>query len=212
MDSDQLDTQARAALRALAGKSGVPATSQDGSELPLSVTGVEGAQLRCLAPRLKLFGVQRLTVRWAVETRPWKALFELDEAEFHSDDEAAIVLSLVSIEAAGAGRGAARASVRAPGTLRADQCQNAVPGNEYPVRIDDVSETGLQLSSEFELMANDRFTVSFDAGGRRMKLGAVAVAVRPGTYGRFVVGAKIDAYGPGDRAAIQQLIAGSGAE
>ena len=212
MDADQLDTGARAALRALAGMSGVQATSQDGSDLKLKVTKVDGVVMRGLAPRLKLFGVQRLTLRWAVETRPWKALFELDEAEFHSDDEAAIALSLISIEAAGTGRGAARAPVHAPGTLRADQCQNAVPGNEYTVRVDDISETGVQFSSEFEVMANDRFTLSFAAGGRRLQLEAVAVAVRPGTYGRVVVGARLVAFGSGDRAAIQQLVAGSGAD
>jgi PilZ domain-containing protein len=211
VDADQLDSEARAALRALGGTSTVQATSQDGSDLTITVSGIEGGRLRGLAPRLKLFGVQQLTLRWAVQTRPWKALFELDEAEFHSDDEAAVVLSLVSIESAGAGRTAARAPVHAPGTLRADQCKNAVPGNEYTVRIEDVSENGIQLSSEFEVMDNDRFTLSFDAGGRHVNVEAIAVTVRPGTYGRSVVGARLVAFGPGDRAAIQQLIAGSGA-
>lgn len=211
MDADQLDSQARAALRALSGLPAVQASSQDGSELSIKVREVEGVRVRGLAPRLKLFGVQRLTLRWAVETAPWKALFELDEAEFHTDDEAAVVLSLISIESAGAGRAAARAPVRAPGRLRADQCKNAVPGNEYTVRVEDVSETGIQLTSEFEVMANDQFTLTFDAGGRRVHVEAIAVTVRPGPYGRVVVGAKLVAFGPGDRAAIQQLIASSGA-
>ena len=206
MDATELDDAAQAALESLVGREAVQAASQDGTELECAVESWDGQRLRGLAPRLKLFGVRQLTLRWAQATQPWKALFELEEAEYHSDEQALIVLVLEAIELAGSGRVAPRVTVHAPGMLKATQCQNAVRGNEYTVRVDDVSETGVQFSTELAVTVRDEFQLTFEVAGHRMHLEARAMAVRPGLYGRGVVGAQIVAMGPGDARTLRELV------
>ena len=156
---------ARDAVAALIGLSSVSATTQDGAELRVDPQSVDGLVIRALVPRLSLVGVQTVKLRWSVAGKPWVADAVLDDAEFHSTEQAIAVLRVESAEPADLGREAARAELHAAGLLRAVHCVNAVPGNEYQVRIDDVSETGARISSEFVVTRNDEFVLEFDAAG-----------------------------------------------
>ena len=145
MEGDQPGQVARDAVAALIGLSSVSATTQEGAELRVDPQSVNGLVIRALVPRLSLVGVQTVKLRWSVAGKPWVADAVLDDAEFHSTEQAIAVLRVEAAEPADLGREAARAELHAAGLLRAVQCVNAVPGNEYQVRIDDVSETGADL-------------------------------------------------------------------
>jgi hypothetical protein len=154
--------------------------------------------------------VQTVKLRWSVAGKPWVADAVLDDAEFHSTEQAIAVFRVEAAEPADLGREAARTELHAAGLLRAVHCVNAVPGNEYQVRIDDVSETGVRISSEFAVTRNDEFVLEFDARGRRLHLEAQAVAVRTDAGGTYVTGARITGSGPGDLRTLRDLVAGIG--
>ena len=143
------------ALASLPGRKGVAATSQEGMQLSCDPFQLDGDVLRVYLPRLQMGGVDELTLRFAVGAQPWRARFKLTEAEYHSFEQAIGVLELIEIEEDGAGRQAARIELHDTGLLTAIFCQNAVDGNEYEVRVDDISETGIQLTAELQVERND---------------------------------------------------------
>jgi hypothetical protein len=202
-----VEGEAKRALASLPGRKGVPATSQDGTQLPCDPFQLDGEVLRVYLPRLQMGGIDQLTLRFAVANQPWRARFELSEAEYHSFEQAIGVLTLLEIEQDGAGRQSARSQLRTPGVLTAIFCQNAVDGNEYDVRIDDISETGVQLSTELRVEAGDEFGLATNLEGRRMRIEAKAVKVSSGAYGRFTVGARITKVSEADLFAIRRLAA-----
>jgi hypothetical protein len=191
-------------LATLPGRTGVQATSQDGTQLPCDPFQLDGDLLRVYLPRLQMAGIDRLTLRFAVGSQPWRAEFELTEAEYHSFEQAIAVLKLLELERDGAGRTSARVQVRAPGVLKAIFCQNAVDGNEYDIRVDDISETGVQLSTELEVEAGDEFAVTTTVDGRHMRIEAKAVTAGRAGYGRTTVGARITKIGEGDLLAVRR--------
>jgi PilZ domain-containing protein len=205
-----VDAPASQALASLPGRKAVQATSQDGTQIACDPFQLDGETLRVYLPRLQMAGIDRLTLRFAVGNAPWRAEFELAEAEYHSFEQAIGVLRLTAIEPDGAGRQSARAELRAPGVMTAIFCANAVDGNEYDVRVEDISETGLQLSTEFAVEPGDEFSLVTELEGRRVRLEAKAVKASGGVYGRTTVGARITKISDGDLLAIRRLAARSG--
>jgi hypothetical protein len=202
-----VDEGAARALASLPGRSGVQATSQDGSTLTCDPFQLDGETLRAYVPRLQLGGVRQLTLRFAVAAQPWRAEFELEQAEYHSFEQAIAELRLITIERDGAGRQSARVRVRAAGEITAIFCQNAVDGNRYDVTVEDLSETGVQFSCEFHVELRDRFSLTTKLEGTRVRLVGEAVKVSQGAYGRFVVGAKITEIADADLLTIRRLAA-----
>jgi PilZ domain len=205
-----VDAKASQALASLPGRRAVPATSQDGSQIPCDPFQLDGDTLRVYLPRLQMAGIDRLTLRFAVGNSPWRADFELAEAEYHTFEQAIGVLRLLAIEPDGAGRQSARAELRAPGVMTAIFCANAVDGNEYDVRVEDISESGVQLSTELQVEPGDEFSLVTTLEGRRLRLEAKAVKASGGAYGRTTVGARITKISDADVLAIRRLTARSG--
>jgi hypothetical protein len=198
------------ALATLPGRTGVQATTQEGAVIACDPFQLDGEVLRAYLPRLEMAGIDRLTLRFAVGTQPWRADFELTEAEYHSFEQAIAVLRLISIEEDGAGRMSARVPVRSPGVLKAIFCKNAVDGNEYDVRVDDISETGVQLSTELTVERGDEFALTTTVDGRHVRIEAKAVTAGRAGYGRYTVGARITKIGEGDLLAIRRAAAQQG--
>jgi PilZ domain len=205
-----VDDRAALALASLPGRTGVKATSQEGATFDCDPFQLDGELLRAYVPRLKLGGVQQLTLRFAVGSQPWRATFELEQAEYHSFEQAIAELRLIEIERDGPGRQAARVTLRAAGVITAIFCQNAVDGNEYDVIVADVSETGVQFSTEFQLEPRDQFSLVTRLDGRRLRIEAQAVQVSPAAYGRYTVGAKTTEIADSDVMAIRRLAAQQG--
>jgi hypothetical protein len=201
---------AERAMASLPGRTGVSATSQDGKQLLCDPFQLDGTVLRAYLPRLQMGGVEQLTLRFAVGDQPWAARFELAEAEYHSFEQAIGALALVEISEDGAGRQAARVEVHIPAVMTAIFCQYAVEGNEYDVRVDDLSETGVQFSIELQMAAGDEFALTLTLEERRITIQAKAVKADTGAYGRTVVGARITRVGDRDLLAIRRAAATAG--
>jgi len=79
------------------------------------------------------------------------------------------------------------------------------------VIVADVSETGVQFSTEFQVEPRDQFSLVTRLDGRRLRLEAeVAVQVSQGAYNRYTVGAKITSIADGDLMVIRRLAAQQG--
>jgi len=89
-------------------------------------------------------------------------------------------------------------------------CQYAVEGNEYDVRVDDLSETGAQFTIELQMAAGDEFALTFTLEERPITIQAKAVKAELGAYGRTVVGARITRVGDRDLLAIRRAAATAG--
>ena len=200
-----MDAETAQALQSLIGKGAVRAVGPEGGEISCKVQGVDGDTVRVLLPRLKMAGIDKMTLRFAVDGAPWKVSCDLAEAEYHSFEEALGILEVTAAERDGSGRAAPRVAVHAPGTMKAVQCQYAVEGNEYAVRVDDISETGIQFSADLRVEPGDRFMVSAPVGGSAMSVEAQAVTVKQGAYGRCAVGARITRIAHADLLALRRL-------
>jgi hypothetical protein len=80
-----------------------------------------------------------------------------------------------------------------------------VRGNECTVRVDDLSETGIQFSADMRIEPGDEFSVSAPVDGAPMSVEAQAVTVKPGAYGRSSIGARITHIGHADLLALRRL-------
>ena len=200
-----MDEEAAQALQSLIGKGSVRAVGQDGDEISCTIQQVDGDSVRVLLPRLKMAGIDKLTLRFAIDGAPWKVACDLSEAEYHSFEEALGVLTVTEAQRDGAGRAAPRVAVHAAGTMKAIHCQYAVGGNEYTVRVDDISETGIQFSADLHVEPGDSFSVTAPVGGSPMVIEGEAVTVKQGAYGRCAVGARITHITHADQLALRRL-------
>ena len=181
----------RAALAALAGLPSVVGVSQEGVELRLEPRDLDGDHLTVLAPRLGLVGVETLTVRFVVDSAPWRIAFELRQATYHSFDQALARLRMRSAERGEVERISRREPVRAPGRLEVLQARNVIPGNEYAITIEERSVSGLRFTCEWDVSEGDTFRISAMVEGARYAVRATAVNVTRGPFGRRVVGARV---------------------
>jgi PilZ domain-containing protein len=189
---------ALAAVAALVGRTGVIAVTQDGDEFHVAVTGQEDGRLTVLAPRMKVGGIDVLTLRFSVDDHTWQAQLVYEAAEYHSEELARVVLRVQSVEPYASGRRAHRDAVHAEGTLRVIEARNVLARNVYPVRVEDVSSTGLRFTCEYDAAPGDVFTVTVALADRpSLHVRATAVSVEPAPFGRRRVRARIDP--PGGR-------------
>jgi hypothetical protein len=93
------------------------------------------------------------------------------------------------------------------GVMKAILCQNAVDGNEYDVTVEDISETGVQFSTELQVEPRDQFSLAMRADGERVRIVATAVNVSEGAYGRYTVGARTTEISEADLLAVRRLAA-----
>jgi hypothetical protein len=184
---------AQAAVAALVGRSGVIAVTQEGDEFHVAVTGQEDGRLTVLAPRMKVGGIDVLTLRFSVDDHTWQAQLVYEAAEYHSQELARVRLRVQSVEPYAGGRRARRDPVHTEGTLRVIEARHVLPRNVYPVRVEDVSSSGLRFTCEYDAAPGDVFAVTVVLADRpSMHVRATAVAVEPAPFGRRLVRARID--------------------
>ncbi|MGN6379215.1 MAG: hypothetical protein ACTHNU_09720 [Gaiellales bacterium] len=187
------DAAAAAALASLVGRTGIIAVTQEGREFHVSVTDLRGDQLTVLAPRLSVGGVESLELRFSVDDRTWQAALDYESAEYHSHELAAVTLRVRSVEAYGSGVRAPREEVHADGTLRVIEARNVLARNTYPVTVEDVSDSGLRFSCDFDVAQGDSFTITVDFRDRpALHVRAQAATIEQGPFGRRVVRARIE--------------------
>ncbi len=187
------EDEARAAVEALVGRDDVFAESQDGERYRVTVERVEGGAMTVLAPRMKVGSMDTLTLRFPHGSQIWQAAYGFGSADYHSDELARVELELRAIEPVASGERAERTAQHALGKLRVIEAKHVLPRNEYPVTVEDTSESGLRFSCDFDVAVGDDFTVTVNLDeGLPMHVRAIAVEVEPAAFGRKVVRAKIE--------------------
>ena len=187
------DPAAAAALASLVGRTGVIAVTQEGKEFHVAVSEIDGDRVTVLAPRLSVGGIETLELRFSVDDRTWKGGLEFESADYHTHELAAVVLRVRSVERFGTGVRAPREEVHAEGTLRVIDARNVLARNSYAVTVEDVSDTGLRFTCDFDVAQGDQFTVTVDFDDRpAMHVRARAAAVEQAPFGRRRVRARIE--------------------
>jgi hypothetical protein len=180
------------ALAALVGRTAVIAITQDGDEFRVTVSEVGDGRVTLLTPRMKVGGIDLLTLRFSVDDHTFEAELVYESAEYHSPELARVVVRVQSLEPYGSGERAHRDAVHAEGTLRVIEARNVLARNVYPVRIEDLSASGVRFTCEFDVAQGDVFTVTAALPDRpSVHVRATAVAVEPAPYGRRLVRARI---------------------
>jgi hypothetical protein len=187
------DDEARAAVEALVGRDDVYAEDQDGERYRVSVERVEGGAMTLLAPRMKVGSMDTLTLRFPHQHQIWQAAYGFGSAEYHSDELARVELELRAIEPVSSGDRAERTPQHALGKLRVIEAKHVLPRNEYPITVEDTSDTGLRFSCDFDVAVGDVFTLTVNLQeGLPLHVRASAVEVEPAAFGRKVVRARIE--------------------
>ncbi len=187
------DDEGRAAVDSLAGREDVTAENQDGDHYLVSVQSVDGAGVTILAPRMKVGAMDTLKLRFPHSNRIWVAAFGFGSAEYHSDELALVQLELRAVEEVAIGGRAERHAHHALGKLRIIEAEHVLPRNEFPVTVEDTSDTGLRFSCDFDIAPGDTFTITADLDdGNYIHVRAVAVGIEPGAFGRKLVRARIE--------------------
>jgi hypothetical protein len=187
------ESEGLAALASLTGRRGIIAITQDGEQFTVAVEGLDGEQLTILAPRMKVGGIESLVLRFSVEDHTWEGTFGFGSADYHSDEQARVVLWLRSIEPLGEGVRAERTAVHTEGKLRVIDARRVLARNEYTVTLEDVSATGLRFTCDFEVSESDVFTITAPLpDGTALHVRATAIRVEPAPFGRSMVRARID--------------------
>jgi hypothetical protein len=190
------DEAAAHALGSLVGRNGVIAITQEGNEFRVAVIRQAGDVLEVLAPRMSVGGIDTLELRFSVDDATWHAVYDFESAEYHSHELGAVTLRLKSVEPFGSGVRAAREPVHAEGTLRIIEGRNVLARNTYPVTVEDVSDTGLRFTCDFEIAVGDVFTLSVAFQDRAsLHVRARAAGIEAGPFGRKLVRAQIEAPG-----------------
>ena len=186
------EDEARDAVEALVGRDDVTAENQDGERYPVTVERVEVGGIVLLAPRMKVGAMDTLTLRFPHHNQIWLAAYGFGSAEYHSDDLARVELELRAIEPVATGERAERTAHHALGKLRIIDAEHVLPRNEYPITIEDTSDSGLRFSCDFDIAIGDAFTVTANLDGDLpMHVRAVAVQIEPAAFGRKLVRARI---------------------
>jgi hypothetical protein len=184
---------ARDAIDSLPGREEVPAENQDGDRYNVAVQSVAGGVISVLAPRMKVGAIESLALRFQHDGEIWLAACSFAAAEYHSDELALVQLELRAVEAVAVGERAPRTTHHALGKLRIIQAKHVLPRNEYPITVEDTSETGLRFICDFDIAVDDTFTVTANLEeSLTLHIRARAVAIEPAAFGRSMVRARID--------------------
>jgi hypothetical protein len=187
------DEEAREAVEALVGRDEVYAENQDGDRYRVSVERVGAGTMTLLAPRMKVGSMDTLTLRFPHQHHIWQAAYGFGSAEYHTDELARVELELRAIEPVSGGDRADRTPQHALGKLRVIEAKHVLPRNEYPITVEDTSETGLRFSCDFDVAVGDVFTLTVNLPeGLPLHVRAAAVEVEPAAFGRKVVRARIE--------------------
>ena len=185
----------------------VTVTDAQDNALELSPLDSSGTRLVATADRMRIGDRGLLTARvHGDDLRPWVVGFEVESAEYHTDELARVTLRARSIRLDPRQRQADRTAMGGHARLIAYSCQNVVDGDVVEGSIVDVSDNGVAFMTRRLLRPGDR--LSF-AG--RFFATVVAAEVRVARVaevaGQLQVGCTFIAIEPAERAKLRSVTA-----
>jgi PilZ domain len=127
----------------LAAASVVDVETDRGESVELWTISSEGQSVAASAPRLAVASGMRLECRLATDEVPLHVWAVIESAEYRSQARAALTLRVIDVESEGYERRAQRMPVSASAVVRASVCDRIPAGESIPVRIVDLSESGV---------------------------------------------------------------------
>ena len=137
----------------------VTVTDEQGNGLELSPVESSGTRLIATADRMRTGERGLLTARvHGDDLRPWVVGFEVESAEYHTDELARVTLRARSIKLDARQRQADRTAMGGHARLIAYSCQNVVDGDVVEGSIVDVSDNGVAFMTRRLLRPGDRLS------------------------------------------------------
>jgi PilZ domain len=138
---------------------GVTMTDGQGNGLELSPVGASGTRLIATTDRLRVGDAGTLTARvYGDDLRPWVVGFEVESAEYQTDELARVTLRARSIKLDARQRQADRTAMGGRARLIAYSCQNVVDGDVVEGSIVDLSDNGVAFTTRRLLRPGDRLS------------------------------------------------------
>lgn len=190
MSRHDLEPTLAEAAALLAAASVIDVETDRGESVEMWTISSEGQSVAASAPRLAVASGMRLECRLATDEVPLHVWAVIESAEYRSQARAALRLRVIDVESEGYERRAPRMPISASAVVRASVCDRIPPGESIPVRIVDLSESGVGvLIDDNRPRPGDRMWLSarFIEGGLSADLRVAHV--RPtGRGGEMVVG------------------------
>jgi hypothetical protein len=190
MSRHDLEPTLAEAAALLAAASVIDVETDRGESVEMWTISSEGQSVAASAPRLAVASGMRLECRLATDEVPLHVWAVIESAEYRSQARAALRLRVIDVESEGYERRAPRMPISASAVVRASVCDRIPPGESIPVRIVDLSESGVGvLIDDIRPRPGDRMWLSarFIEGGLSADLRVAHV--RPtGRGGEMVVG------------------------
>ena len=174
----------------LAAASVVDVETDRGESVELWTISSEGQSVAASAPRLAVASGMRLECRLATEETPLHVWAVIESAEYRSQARAALRLRVIDVESEGYERRSTRMPLTASGVVRSSICERIPSGESIPVRIVDLSESGVGVViDDIRPRPGDRMWLSARFIEGELNADLRVAHVRPtGRGGEMVVG------------------------
>jgi hypothetical protein len=190
MSRHDLEPTLAEAAALLAAASVIDVETDRGESVEMWTISSEGQSVAASAPRLAVASGMRLECRLATDEVPLHVWAVIESAEFRSQARAALRLRVIDVESEGYERRAPRMPISASAVVRASVCDRIPPGESIPVRIVDLSESGVGvLIDDIRPRPGDRMWLSTRFIEGALNADMRVAHVRPtGRGGEMVVG------------------------
>jgi hypothetical protein len=197
------------ALRLLHAAGQVVLRSDGGDEVPVTMERLAGPELAGTAPRVRVASGRQLTARIVDPGgAPWIVHVAVEQAVFHTDELAAVILRVTGVEIDHSRRLAQRVPAGGIAWLEAVRCQEVVDGDRVDATMVDVSTSGVALATGRVLRRGDRLRFHGRFFAEMVTAEVRVMSIRYGGAGRSVYGCQFIEIDAGDLARLERIIEG----
>jgi hypothetical protein len=183
---------------------GIAVVAPRGGIEELMLATVDGGQLVGYGPQ-HFMDATEITAQLRDEAGTgFDVVFGVARAVFQAGDQALLHMDVLDIVPRSGEREAPRVRLAEMAQAFVRYSESLAPGEEFEVRLADLSERGIAFVTDLAPTVGDRLRLTVRLDGRAVELEALVGHVDPAAFGRNRVGCEISVRDPGDR----DLIAG----
>lgn len=197
------------AIALVFGGLGATLETESGDPIPVQATGTKGARVWATAPRLQV--AQGISLRGRIvsphDQRPWMVAFEVEDAQFHTNELARVRLRAVSVGLDETRRRNVRVPAGGVAWLTAVNCLDVVDGDRVDGTIVDLSRDGLAFATARVLRNGDRLVLHARFFAQEVDAEVRVMSTRPASGGRTIAGCSFIDIDRENQRRVDQLIA-----
>lgn len=192
---------------------GAELETPDGDAVPLQATGIKSTRVWATAPRLQVAAGMTLRGRLVSphDERPWMVSFEVEDAQYHSNELARVRMRAVSVGLDQTRRRSVRVPTGGVAWLTAINCLDVVDGDRVDGTLVDLSHTGLAFATGRVLRTGDRLMLHARFFAEEVDAEVRVMSTRPGSHGRTIAGCTFIDIDAQNQARVDRLIAAAAA-